>query len=67
MFIRGLCKIGTKLVTPFFAIKKVRSSDMGTKMNFWVFKMWYKNKGEKRNLWLWFENKNLQKSGVQKV
>lgn len=40
---------------------------MGTKMNFWVFKMWYKNKGEKRNLWLWFENKNLQKSGVQKV
>lgn len=40
---------------------------MGTKMNFWVFKMWYKNKGEKRNLWPWFENKNLQKSGVQKV
>ena len=40
---------------------------MGTKMNFWVFKMWYKNKGKKRSLWLWFENENLQKSGVQKV
>lgn len=40
---------------------------MGTKMNSLFFKMRYKNKGEKRSLWLWFENKNLQKSGVQKV
>lgn len=37
---------------------------MGTKMNFWVFKMWYKNKGEKRSLWQCFENGNLQKSGM---
>lgn len=37
---------------------------MGTKMNFLVFKMWYKNKRKKRNLWQCFENENLQKRGV---
>jgi hypothetical protein len=37
---------------------------MGTKMKFWVFKMWYKNKGDKRSLWQYFENGNLQKRGV---
>lgn len=40
---------------------------MGTKMNSWVSGMWYENVGEKRSLWVSFENKNLQKSGVQNV
>lgn len=34
---------------------------MGTKMNSLFFKMWHKNKGEKRSLWQCFENGNLQK------
>ena len=47
-------------------LKKVRSSERGTKINFWFCKMWYENVVEKRVLWLCFENENLQKSDVWK-